>query len=115
MKRLMEEFSQLRNMNWFLNIVILMLLVCSVAFVYSACNIADEQSAKPMYKKQIVWAVAGILCYLFFAAYDYRNVRKHAWWLYGLSLVLLVIVLIVGKKVYGARRWLDRWPRVLRR
>ncbi len=107
MKRLIEEFSQLRYMNWFLNIIILLLLVCSVAFVFSACNIADEQSARPMYKKQIVWAVLGVFCYLFFAAYDYRNVRKHSWWLYGLSLVLLVLVLIIGKKVYGARRWLE--------
>lgn len=38
---------------------------------------------------------------------DYRKLRNLAWIFYLLSLVLLILVPVAGKTVYGAKRWLS--------
>jgi rod shape determining protein RodA len=92
--------------NWLMTAGLGLLLVIGVMFVYSACFISDEQPVRLLYKRQIAWAVVGFACYFACAIYDYRNFRRTAWWCYGAGLLLLVAVLLVGKVVYGARRWL---------
>jgi len=37
---------------------------------------------------------------------DYRRLRDGAWAFYGLVVALLIAVLFVGVRIYGARRWL---------
>jgi rod shape determining protein RodA len=46
-------------------------------------------------------------CFACVAMLDYRNLASFGWLFYGVSLVLLVAVLLVGERIYGARRWLD--------
>ena len=41
---------------------------------------------------------------------DYKLFRRGAWAFYGLVLVLLVAVLLKGRVVMGARRWLAIGP-----
>ena len=57
---------------------------------------------------QLVWCALGLVACGCALAVDYRILKKVAWPLFGLSLVLLVAVLVphVGLKVNGARRWL---------
>lgn len=57
---------------------------------------------------QLVWCAIGLGLCLAATLIDYRWLKKFAWPLFGLAVVLLVLVLIppLGKKVNGARRWL---------
>jgi rod shape determining protein RodA len=93
-------------MNWFMTGAVLVLLVIGILFVFSSCYISEEQPVRSLYKKQIVWSWVGLACYLAFAVVDYRRLRKVAWWGYGLCIVMLVAVLLVGTEIYGAKRWL---------
>jgi rod shape determining protein RodA len=61
---------------------------------------------RTLYRRQILWAAAGMGGYVAAAVSDYRRLRDHAWWVYGVSVVLLVAVLLIGTRIYGARRWL---------
>lgn len=46
----------------------------------------------------------------FFAYLDYRNLQKAAAFLYGLTLVLLLVVLFGGATASGAQRWIAMGP-----
>jgi rod shape determining protein RodA len=59
-----------------------------------------------LYAKQIKWALAGLMCYLATALFDYRRLRDVSWLFYVVAVVLLVAVLFFGTKIYGATRWL---------
>jgi len=57
---------------------------------------------------QLVWGAMGLGICLAAVLIDYRWLKKLAWPIFGIAVVLLVAVLIphVGLKVNGARRWL---------
>ena len=63
----------------------------------------------PKYQRQIMWALAGVLCYVCMAAMDYHRLGKLSGWIYVVGILLLIIVLVpgVGVKKYGAQRWLQ--------
>jgi len=82
------------------------LLVVGVMFVYSATYVGNNITMRPLYERQIVWLIAGIISYTAMALYDYRRFKQISWAVYGGALVLLVLVLFIGNTIYGAKRWL---------
>src|SRR5215831_2486921 len=54
---------------------------------------------------QCLWCVIGLGLCLTATLADYRWLRKINWPLLAFSVVLLVAVLIVGKRINGAKRW----------
>jgi len=102
---LTETLGSLKRMNWLLNAAVLGLLTIGILFVYSASYISEDQ-VRNLYQKQMLWALAGWLCCLVFAMVDYHRILKMSWPLYGVGLVLLVLVLVAGRRVYGATRWI---------
>ena len=106
MRDFIRQLGLLRYMNWAMCLATLLLLVVGILFVYSSCYISEDLPVRSLYKRQILWAVAGILSYLFFAASDYRSLRRWSWWIYTGCLLLLVAVLLVGTIREGAQRWL---------
>lgn len=60
-------------------------------------------------KQQLLWTVAGIVILFVSLNIHYSFWKKMAYPLFGLSVLLLILVLIPGfsSKVYGARRWLN--------
>src|SRR4051812_17933965 len=57
---------------------------------------------------QLMWCALGLSCCSAALAVDYKILKRIAWPLFGVAILLLVAVLIphVGLKVNGARRWL---------
>ncbi len=104
--KLIRNWKILRQSNWVLTAAVVALLVIGVLFIYSACYISDDADVRPLYRRQLVWAVAGAVGYVVFSVVDYRRLKRGAWSLYGGCIALLVLVLLVGRTVYGARRWL---------
>ncbi|HXG05579.1 MAG TPA: rod shape-determining protein RodA [Candidatus Binatia bacterium] len=60
--------------------------------------------------RQLVWAAVGLLAMVVVASVDYRRLVRAAPLLYGLGLAGLVAVLVAGRTVSGARRWLAVGP-----
>ena len=58
---------------------------------------------------QLVWCAFGIVLCVSVTALDDQWLKKFAWLIFILALVLLVLVFVphVGRKINGARRWLD--------
>jgi len=57
---------------------------------------------------QLIWCALGLVVCVAAASLDYAWLRKLAWPLFGLAVLMLVLVLVphIGVKVKGARRWL---------
>lgn len=82
------------------------LSLIGVFFIYSAQMARDGSQ----WKSQLVYLALGSAIYLGTALLDYRIWLRYAHWVYLLSLVLLVLVLIPGIGTthgMGARRWID--------
>lgn len=58
-------------------------------------------------RNQAVFALFGVAALLIFSNVNYRVFRSLSWVLYVVSILLLVLVLLMGKSIYGATAWLD--------
>ena len=58
---------------------------------------------------QLVWCAFGFVLCVVATALDYQLLRKFAWPIFIVALLLLVAVLVphIGRKINGARRWFD--------
>ncbi len=95
----------------FLLLVLLLLgvglvMLYSASFAQSEFDTGYEISTKYL-QKQAVCAALGLLCMWAFSRIPADFWMKFAWPVYGVSIVLLLCVLIVGESVNGARRWIN--------
>lgn len=95
--------QKLRDVNWLL--VLLIIAVASVGFamLYSAAN----GSFNPWASRQMARFGAGIVVMLIIAVTDIRIWLRYAYVIYGLALVLLIAVELMGFVGMGAQRWVD--------
>ena len=98
----------LLRLDWSLVLAMLALLVGGIVFIYSASFRAAELPVSPLYQKQIRFALVGLGAFLVMALLDYRRLRDFTWLFYVIGLVGLALVLVpgIGKKMYGAVRWI---------
>jgi cell division protein FtsW len=90
---------------------VIALLGLGVVMVFSSSAVSAFVNFNDSYyflKRQIVWALLGIMAMLLTMSVDYHVWRKLAKPIMLVTLVLLVLVLVpgLGKVVNGARRWL---------
>tara|TARA_B100000315_G_scaffold115921_1_gene106322 strand:- start:7142 stop:8245 length:1104 start_codon:yes stop_codon:yes gene_type:complete len=94
------------NFDWPILILTLIISSVGIVFIYSAMHGVESDSLKKLYMTQIIWAAYGLTCLFFILLFDYRHLARFAYLLYFLTLLSLVFVLLFGKKVSGAQRWL---------
>jgi len=87
-----------------------LLIAAGVMFIYGTGQQIGGELASTFWIRQLQWVVFGVLCWLFLGMINYRYCRNLSWIFYLLSLILLVLVLVAGVKVYGAKRWLQLGP-----
>ena len=97
------------HIHWPLLVVIGLLFGVGVLNLYSASGfrMGDAVSLQPFYQKQCIWGLAGLGCMFMLTVFDYRYFKQVAWPLAVVAVILLILVPIMGKAVYGAKRWLD--------
>ena len=88
------------------------LLAIGLVMVASSSYVSAYYSKGDSYyyiKRQLIFAVIGIVIMFAVAFFDYHRFRKFAFPLLCVAVVLLILVLIpgIGVKVNGARRWLN--------
>ena len=108
MKRAASWWRVWLAQDWLAVAAATVLLATGLAFIYSASWRGEETGiVGAWFPRQIWWASIGTVLATGLAAIDYRFWLRQAWWLYLGAVALLVLVLLVGTKVYGAYRWLN--------
>ncbi|HXK45391.1 MAG TPA: FtsW/RodA/SpoVE family cell cycle protein, partial [bacterium] len=98
----MENYS---NPGKVLMILTSVLVALGVLLLYSASrSISTIQTGLPVYIKQMIWVIFGIVIFVWLKDFDYRHWNKLAHVLYLLTLILLVVVLVIGTGRAG--RWI---------
>lgn len=65
-------------------------------------------SARDIYQsKQIIGVIIGLVAMLVVSLMDYKWVLNFFWLIYGVAVVSLGLVLIIGQEVNGATRWIN--------
>ncbi len=59
------------------------------------------------YGKQFIWIVATLVIAIFVVIIDNRFYLFFSWFIYGATIFLLIMVLIVGKEINGAKSWFE--------
>lgn len=61
-------------------------------------------------KRQLIFAVAGVVIMFVVSKFNYHVLKKFAWILYAISILMLVAVLFLPEVVPGFKRWLGIGP-----
>ncbi len=96
-----------KTINRTIIIITIVLMLIGLAAIYSATLELSIEGAKMVFYRQLIWFVLGIATLLIVSNINFRRFYEIAYPLYGLSLVFLVIVLIKGREISGAQRWLE--------
>lgn len=99
----MQRSSSFRDFDWPLLLLIGLLSLASVLEIKSATLMTKFRGFD---HKQLGFLAAGLLLMFLISLIDYHRLIDAAPWAYGLSLLALVAVRLVGTKVLGARRWI---------
>ena len=99
----MLRIDMLRKFDWVIFSIISLFLIISFFFVWSA---ASEKFAY----KQIIWVGLGMGIFFTLLVFDYYSIARYSYIFYSLIIIALVFVLLFGKTVYGAKRWIPLGP-----
>ena len=110
-KKKERTFSSFVNnpIDFTLLITILLLLSIGLVMVLSASSpsaLAEDGNSYSYFSKQLIFAILGIIAMLFISKIDYRFYQKfykHAW---VIAFILLALVLVAGREINGAKRWI---------
>lgn len=79
-----------------------LLLLLGIASVYSATY---DVGASIYFNRQLIWAGGGFILMITIMLIPIRTLQLLSYPLYGISVLLLIIVLIAGKIVAGSKSW----------
>ena len=93
-------------------VLLLLLLTVGLGMLYSASYAQSEydtgyEISTRYLQKQAVCAAIGLIAMYAFSRLPARFWYVMAWPLYGVSIVLLLSVLVIGEEVNGAKRWIN--------
>ena len=97
-------FSKLKNLDFALVSIPILLSVSGIALIYSLVFTDTEGG---MALKQLLFFIFALIVYLLISTLDYKILSGTSWYLYLAVIALLVYVDIFGTTTGGATRWID--------
>jgi len=98
---------RLRDFDWGLFLVTALLTVIGVVMIYSATRGAESTVSSSAVVRQMIWAALGFTVMLGVIFISQDTIEALSPFLYGVAVVLLIAVLVVGVGKTGERRWFD--------
>jgi rod shape determining protein RodA len=94
------------NLDWGILVTTILIICIGLLSVYSSTS----GTGSTIFIKQLVWIAIGTFFLIIFFVVDYRTFMYSAWPIYGLTVLALVLVFILGREISGARRWITFGP-----
>lgn len=96
----------LTNIDWMLTGLVVVICLLGIMNIYSA-TMPYKIVGAPYYIKQFNWMLFGMFVAFVACSIDYHILEDFSYWLYGFLILLLLAVLIFGRRSMGATRWLN--------
>src|SRR6056297_1572606 len=97
-----------RNLNLYIPITIILLIVIGLFAISSAVEINRVDSSGIVYlKTQIIAAILGIILAIFIQFFDYRIFKEYYQLIFGSTIIILIMTLFFGSNISGGRRSID--------
>ena len=97
----------LNNFDWVTLLLAVVLSLVGVMTIYSATRPVHDVAQKTYYVKQLYWISLSIISFLVLVSIDYKWYIRFAYPIFFVGVILLVIVLVAGRKGMGAQRWIN--------
>ncbi|HNU74682.1 MAG: Rod shape-determining protein RodA [Deltaproteobacteria bacterium ADurb.BinA179] len=94
------------NIDWGLISTVIGIIFIGLLCLYSSSRVTNIA----IFYKQLTWILISVLAMIVAFIVDYRVLLRSAWPLYILMVSGLILVLIIGREISGARRWLSLGP-----
>jgi len=88
-------------------ICVTIIFFIGLLFLYSASYSLSEQTSKSFVLRQIMWMIVSVFFVMIILAIDYQRLIDFSYVFYVINLALLVMVLFIGSRRYGAVRWIS--------
>jgi rod shape determining protein RodA len=99
----MSRYLSVRDIDWTLLVIVLAICSIGVLQIYSATRGTVWQDA---WWKQILYIAGGLLLMWICLSIDYHSMMNYVPWMYVLSVAALLATFLIGKQVFGSRRWI---------
>jgi rod shape determining protein RodA len=99
----LQRYISFRDFDWVLLTFVLAICSLGVLEIYSATL---HTKFVGVHVKQIYWIAAGLIVMFIASRVNYQALLEIVPWMYIASIVSLVLVLVIGQKYLGARRWI---------
>ena len=100
-----RERTLLKRFDWNYIIVILSLQIIGLINLYSAAYSTNHLNR--VFNSQLMWLPLAWFAFILAARINYKSILQYSAVIYGLNLGALMLVPFIGKRLYGARRWID--------
>jgi rod shape determining protein RodA len=96
----------LTSYDWGFAAAILGMAFLGIVTIYSANALATSAFRQTLYLRQMTWVCIGVGVLFLACTVSYRNLGRFAYVIFGLSLLSLLLVFVMGKTGLGAQRWI---------
>ena len=104
-----KKESDLKSVDYSLVVIICMLLAFGLIMVFSASSANAHYvhgDATYFFKRQLIWAVVGVIVMWLVSRFPYKKLERYVNLLFTVTIIMLLLVPLIGIEVNGARRWL---------
>ncbi|MCK4922384.1 MAG: rod shape-determining protein RodA [Bacteroidales bacterium] len=105
----MKRGSVIANMDWITVLLYLIMIVLGWLNIYSAVysdSTSELLDLSHRQGKQFLWMISSIIIATIILIIDHKFYDFFAYAFYGMAILLLLIVLLVGKEINGAKSWI---------
>ncbi|NOZ21267.1 MAG: rod shape-determining protein RodA [Planctomycetes bacterium] len=97
----------LREFNWTMFVCACLLVAVGATFIWSASYTTGEEAVLKVARvqKQLTHAAVSVAIFLALLTINYQRIGRYSYAIYGLTIIFLALVLLLGSRIKGSTRW----------
>ncbi len=111
MRQKKDKVKKMGSMDITFFILVMILLIFGLVMLFSAsyayCYYRYDGDSFRFIKRQLFFGAVGVVGMLIISRIDYHILKKFVFWIFGGAYLLLILVLIIGEELNGAKRWIN--------
>ena len=106
----MAQNRRWRGLHWPSLFLMTGLCAFGVMVIYSATHTSESADLRNAAIQQAAWVGLGLVCFFLLSFSDYHRWVAQGWFWFAAGLFLLLLVLVFGREVNGAKSWIRLGP-----